>query len=371
MHIGIYSYIMGKLGGPAVFDQRLISAISKYDSRNRYTLYGTGGQSASLDTGKDNFDVRTIRPSSKWLAVAFGLTYELKKRPVDLLHATFIAPPVVPCRFIITMTCWSQYANPEFYTPLRRWRLLYLLNGAVRKASAVFCYSMYLKERLMEKFALSPERVFVTRPGVGEEMAPIDDKERLRAFLDANGIREPYILFIGQFTKRKNVDGLIRAYGMLRRDAGIRHKLVLVGENMFLYDDIYKAIDELNLGKEIIFAGRRPHSELPLFYSGADVFVFPTFSEGFGLPPLEAMACGTPVVASNATSVPEVVGDAAVLVNPHDVEDMAAGIHKGITDRRLRESLIAKGRAHAGKFTWTKTAEETVKAYEKVFMSGW
>ena len=372
MHIGYFSSIMGTKGGPAIVDKRVLEAISVYDKRNRYTVYGlTEEATEGLCVNNSNITVRTIRPSGKWLGISFGLTMELKRRPVDLLHATIIAPPVVPCKFVTTMTCWSQYSQPELYPPLVRWRLLYLINRAVRNASAVFCYTEYLKERVLERFDISPERVFLVQPAVGEEMKTMEDKQELRSFLSKLGIEGPHILFIGTLTKRKNVTGLIRAYHILRKESKIEHKLVLLGEKGYYFEEIEKTVSELGLTGDVIFVGRQRHDKLALFYNGADVFVFPTFSEGFGLPPLESMACGTPVVASHVTSVPEVVGDTAVLVDPYRPEDIAEGMFKCLTDSSFREKLIEKGKERAREFTWERAAMQTVRAYEKVYEAGW
>jgi len=372
MHIGYFSSIMGTKSGPSIFDKRTLEATADCDHKNTYTIYGLMEQNTrGLKIPNDNFFIRPIKPSGKWLGIGIGLTLELKRRPVDLLHATYAPPPIVPCRFVMTMTCWSQYDHPEFYPPMIRWRILFLLNRGVKNASAIFCYSEFLKEKLIERFHIDPEKIFITQPGVGEEIKRCQDKEALDSFLRQFGIESPYILFIGTLTMRKNVEGLIRAYHMLLHESKIEQKLVLLGEKGFRSEGIYQTVEELNLSDQIIFIDLRPHHELPLFYSGADVFVFPTLYEGFGLPPLEAMACGTPVVASNVTSVPEVVGNGAVLVDPYRPEDIADGSRKCLTDEKLRIEMIKRGLVRAGEFSWQKAAVQTVSAYEEVYQSRW
>ncbi len=372
MHIGYFSSPLSTTGGPSIFDKRVIETISKYDHKNTYTIYGIRPESTQgLRLDGNNFQTKTIKPSGKWLAISVGLTLELKRRPVDLLHATFVAPPIVPCRFIASMVCWSQYSDPTFYPPLMRWRLLYLINRAMKNASAVFCNTEYIKAKIIDRFAFDPERIFIIRPAVGDEMKPVDDKELLNDFLRAAGIEGPYILFLGTLTKRKNVEGLIRAYHILLNESKIEHKLVLLGEKGVYHKEIFDLVNKLKVSDHIVFVDWYPHHELRFFYSGADVFVFPSFSEGFGLPPLEAMACGTPVVASNATSVPEVVGDAALLAEPHRDEDMAEGIFKCLTDRKLREQMIRRGLARALEFRWEDAAIQTVSAYEKIYEAKW
>jgi glycosyltransferase involved in cell wall biosynthesis len=374
MHIGYFSSIMGTPGGPAIFDKRVLEAMSRIDGENTYTVYALSRATTDhlqLDNSKENFGIRPVVPSGKWLGISFGLTLELLRRPVDLLHATVIAPPVIPCKFVTTMTCWSQYSQPELYPPFVRWRLLYLLNRAMKNASAIFCYTEYLKDKVIDRFKYDPERVLVVKPGIGEEMKPVEDRDMLGEFLRDAGIDRPYILFLGALTKRKNVDGLIRAYHMLVNETQIEHALVLLGEKGYYFEDIANTIDKLNIRDRVIFVDRHPHEELPLFYSGADVFVFPSHSEGFGLPPLEAMACGTPVVASNSTSVPEVVGDAALLVDQNSVEDIAGAMSAYLTDEKLRKQKIAEGLARAQEFSWERAASQMISAYQRVYEEGW
>ncbi len=367
MHIGYFSSIIGTTGGPAIFDKRAIEAIAKLDRSNNYTVYGlTADAVRDVRIGNSNFTKQTIKPSGKWLGIAFGLTLELQRRPVDVLHATLVPPPVVPGKFILTMSCWSQFAQPEVYPPLIRWRLQFLLNRGIRQASAFFCYTAYLKERLIEEYSIPEERVFITPAGLGDEMR-VQDPSEVQGYLEREGITGPYILFIGTLTRRKNVHRLLRAYQLLREESGLPHKLVLVGESGYYSQEIFRTMDKLKLANDVILAGRRPHEALPYFYNGADLFVFPTISEGFGLPPLEAMACGTPVVASQVTSVPEVVGDAAVYFDPRKPVDMADAIEKVLSNDSVRAELIARGLKRARRFTWERTARDMVSAYEAVY----
>lgn len=362
---------MGTKGGPAIYDKCVLEAIADYDRKNEYTVYGLTEQTfQGLNIHNDNIKLKQIKPSGKWLGIAYGLTMELKRQPVDLLHATFVAPPIVPCPFVMTIGCWSQYDQPELYPPLIRWRLLYLYNKGIKNASAIFCYTNFLKANLIEKFSLDPEKIFVIGPGIGENIKVLD-REAVRGYLAEQGISEPYILFIGTLNKRKNVHRLVKAYKILREETDIRHKLVLLGEHGYYAQEILDVIEELQLTDEVILTGRRQHLALPYFYNGADLFVFPSISEGFGLPPLEAMACGTPVVASNVTSVPEVVGDAACMVDPYNIEEMAEAMHKCLTDQELRRRLICRGKERARDFSWQDAAKKMVAAYETVYQEGW
>lgn len=371
MKIGYFSSIMGKPGGPAVVDKRVIETIAEIDNSNYYRVYGLTDHALSdLCINHPTMELRKIWPPGKWLGVAFGMSLELLKRPVDLFHATFVAPPVVPGRFIVTVGCWSQYDEPEVYPPLVRWRLIYLNNQGIKNATAVFTYTEYLKQKVIERFNKDPERVFVIGPGIGDDIKKRDANE-VQTFLKKLNIFDPYILFIGTLNKRKNVHRLVRAYKLLKDETNIKHKLVLVGEKGYYAQEIMQIIHELKLEDSVILTGRLKHHELSYMYSGADLFAFPTISEGFGLPPIEAMACGTPVVASNITCVPEVVGGAAKMMDPYDVEDIASSMHVSLMDSKLREEMVIKGRKRATEFSWVDAARKTISAYKTVYESDW
>jgi glycosyltransferase involved in cell wall biosynthesis len=372
MRIGVLSSQLGTPGGPATFDRRVLHEIASIDHENQYTIYAlTKHAQNALQVTNKNFHIKPISPQGKLLGLAFGVAREMKRHPVDLLHASFVPPLNVPGKFVMTMTCWSQYSEPELYPPLVRWRLVYLLNRGIPHSSAMFCYTDFLKQKVIEKFRYDPERIFVTPPGIGDEMHRIEDQAALADYQRDLQIKQPYILFIGALTKRKNVHRLVEAYSRAVHEAQLPHHLVLVGEKLFDTSALDEAIEKSGLKDRIIFIGQRPHSELPWLYSGADAYIFPTLSEGFGLTPLEAMACGTPVVASNVTSVPEVVADAALLVDPLNVDDIAAGIQRVLTDNELRADMVRKGHVNAAKYSWQATAEKMIAAYATVLKAGW
>jgi glycosyltransferase involved in cell wall biosynthesis len=176
---------------------------------------------------------------------------------------------------------------------------------------------------------------------------------------------EGYVLFVGSVERRKNLRGLLQAYARLL-ETDVACPLVIVGTRRRGAGEIGRTLQELHLEESVIFTGYVPDADLPAIYTGADLFVFPSLYEGFGLPPLEAMACGTPVVCSNAASLPEVVGDAAIMVDPYDVEGLAEAMLRVLTDADLREHLRRKGLERARQFTWERTARETVAVYREV-----
>ena len=184
--------------------------------------------------------------------------------------------------------------------------------------------------------------------------------------LDAHGITQPYILYVASRRPYKNIDGLIRAYYLLKRRHNLPHRLVITGLGGRADNQLFGLIKECGLERQVILTGFVPDEELPLIYNGAELFVFPSFYEGFGLPIVEAMACGLPVASSNRTSLPEVAGRCALFFDPADVEDMAQTIYRLLTDEGLRQRLISCGRQRAALFTWERVAAEVLKALEDV-----
>jgi glycosyltransferase involved in cell wall biosynthesis len=197
------------------------------------------------------------------------------------------------------------------------------------------------------------------------------DAARLARIREQYGIRGDYILGVGSIQPRKNLVRLIDSYARLLASRGEERlpKLVLVGKKAWLFGETLRAVEDRGLAENIIFTGYVPESDLPALYSGALCFVYPSYFEGFGLPPLEAMQCGTPVITGNRTSLPEVVGDAAIMVDPFDVEEIGAALSQLIDSSELRATLRAKGLVHAQKFSWRETAKLTLGVYEKAFLA--
>jgi len=181
-----------------------------------------------------------------------------------------------------------------------------------------------------------------------------------------HGLPEPMILYLGTLEPRKNLPRLLEAYALLRRRPGVRHRLVLAGGRGWYYDEIRAAVERLGLRDEVLFPGYVPEEDKPLWYSAADLFVYPSLYEGFGLPPLEAMACGTPVVVSNTSSLPEVVGEAGLCVDPLDPEALARAMLALISDRERHRAYREAGLARARAFTWRTTAARTAALYHAV-----
>jgi len=216
---------------------------------------------------------------------------------------------------------------------------------------------------------LPPERVRVVPLAAAPSFRPLEDATKMAAVRAKYDLPERFILNVGALEPGKNQATLVRAFRRLRR-GGVEQALVIAGPPAWRYERLLRLVDRLGLTDEVRFLGYVPAEDLVALYNLADLFAFPSLYEGFGLPPLEAMACGTPMVCSNAASLPEVVGDAAITVDPYDVEGLAQAMHRVLTDASLREELRAKGLAQAKQFTWERTARETVAVYRQVLEAG-
>jgi glycosyltransferase involved in cell wall biosynthesis len=238
---------------------------------------------------------------------------------------------------------------------------------SARQAAQVIALSRHGRDDIIETYGVEPEKVSVIPLAAAAHFQPVLNEQELQRVRQTYGIEGDYILSVGAIQPRKNLSRLVAAYSRLRPigPKGNLPKLVLVGKCGWLYDETLRSIKELETSDSVVLTGYVPESDLPALYSGALAFVYPSYFEGFGLPPLEAMQCGTPVIVGNRTSLPEVVGDAGMLVDPFDVDDITAAIVKVISDSDFREQLRVKGLERASIFNWQKTARETLTIYRK------
>jgi glycosyltransferase involved in cell wall biosynthesis len=220
----------------------------------------------------------------------------------------------------------------------------------------------------METYGIESDKIEAIPLAAPDYFCPVTEEREIQRVRHNYGIEGDYILTVGSIQPRKNLARLIKAYASLRGDFSKAKlpKLVLVGKCAWLYDETLRALDEMGVRESVVLTGYVPESDLPALYSSALCFVYPSYFEGFGLPPLEAMKCGAPVIVGNRTSLPEVVGDAGLTVDPFDVDAIAGAIRKLMNDATLRTKLSQKGQERAGAFTWRETARQTLRVYQEV-----
>jgi glycosyltransferase involved in cell wall biosynthesis len=267
--------------------------------------------------------------------------------------------PVVPQ--ILTVLDVTPLHFPKEY-PLQRYYLRYFVSKLLRKSAGIIAITENTKQDIITAYGIKPERISVILPGY--------DRSRYRFGVEPGAVKskyalKSYLLYLGNLMPHKNLRRLLRAFALLHRE--LPYTLVIAGwKDPRHYRALEAETQTLGLAEKVLFLNYVPADELPALYTGAELFAFPSLYEGFGLPPLEAMACGCPVVVSNIASLSEVCGDAAYYVDPYDVKNIAEGIYKVATNRELKENLAIKGRERTKLFSWEKSAREHIKVFKKV-----
>ncbi len=324
---------------------------------------------------RGHFDPLALRPSrlptrNPLVRIAweqFVQPFALRRERIDLLHAlAFAGPLAITIPWIVTVFDLSFARYPQSFNAANRIYLTWAVRNSLRRAQRVIAISESTRRDLISMFGADPRRVQAIYCGCDPTFAPATDAAEGMAFRAQRRLPEKFILHVGTLEPRKNIARLLRAFARAQRAAHLPHRLVLIGARGWKYTEVDTVIEQENMQDDVIFAGYVPPAELPLWYRAADVFAYPSLYEGFGLPPLEAMACGTPVVTSNAASLPEVVGDAALQIAPDDENALTDALVRAATDANLRAELSARGLTQAAKFSWARTARETTAVYRTV-----
>jgi glycosyltransferase involved in cell wall biosynthesis len=377
MRIGIdYTAAVRQGGGIGRYTRSLIRALSEIDAEREYTLFVAGGRDAGDGLGPwpANFRIRSVPLSDRWLHILWQrlrlpVPIQVITGHLDLFHSPdFVLPPLGRTQAILTVHDLSFLRVPQFFVPGFREYLEGAVSRAAGRATHILADSESTRCDLVELLAVEPERITVIYPGVEPRFQPVCDAtvlDRVRARYD---LPEKFVLSLGTLQPRKNFEGLIEAFGCLLASRGdgpdiADLQLVIVGGRGWMYEDTFALVRRSGLLDRVRFPGFADDCDLPAIYSLATVFAFPTWYEGFGLPVLEAMACGTPVLAANNSSLPEVVGEAGLLVDASDVEALADGLARLLTDSELQARLVVAGRERARCFAWERAAWQLLEAY--------
>jgi glycosyltransferase involved in cell wall biosynthesis len=368
MRIGVLVLMAGReAGGPETYEVEMLRALAQIDTVNEYIVYCTGDEAPrAIGVDQANFRYRVLQPRSRAVSLTVTLPAQLVKDGVDFLHSTFTPPPFAVRREVLTMHCLSSFVHPEFYSPLIAWRLNSLLRRGMRRAECVLCVSQSTADDVHERFGVERERLAVAHNGVSARFQPVDPeraRERIREELRVDG---PYALFVGKIEPRKNVTRMLEAFAKFRRDTQSDTRLLLAGNRTAVTPAIEAQIERLGLRDAVVPTGYVRAELLASLYSGARMFLLPSLWEGFGIPIVESMACGTPVLTSNVTCLPEIAGDAAVIVDPSSTDSIAEGIARLDGSAELRRTLTARGFERAQLFTWQGSARSTLAVYQRM-----
>lgn len=386
MHIGIdVQEIVGKTGVKR-YVYNLVAALATMDRQNKYTLFFNSLRNKprlpSFNNGNFELSIEKFPPHLRSPLIVREIVEKirfrlflpriLQKKQIDVFHVPF-EHNILACssalkqgiRTVLTIHDLIPFFFNSTFDPRTTRRYIYNLRLLGKKVDAIIVISLNTKNDVMKLLHVEPEKIKVIYEGVDERFMPIQNKAALLEIRDKYRIDDNFILYIGLLHPRKTFN-LIRGYYELRHTDNLRCKLVIVGEKKLAYRDMLNTIRKLRIKNDVVFIGYVPDQDIVLLLNAANLFVYPSLYEGLGLPPLEAMACGTPVVTSNVSSMPEVVGDAAILVNPNSVRELANAMYEGLTNSALRKKLIDRGLRRAKLFRWQETARKTLEVYQAV-----
>lgn len=345
---------------------RYLKGFIKYVSGTSHEYFLYYSRKPEVDLSSSNIQGRVLS-SPKFVWDHIKLPQALNKDKIDLFFSPYYKKPwSLKCKSMVTI----HDLIPLFDNNCSFWYRSYfkkIIKRSLSSADFILVVSAYVKEQLLELFKPDANKIIVNYNAIDKRFRPIEDNNFLKTVLAKYGITYEYILYIGNLMSHKNVSSLVKAYAALPDNLKDKYKLVIGGSKRWTYTQLVELVNKLSLVNNVLFTGFIPENDLVYLYNGAGLFVFPSVREGFGFPPLEAMACGTPVITSNTTSLPEVVGEAGILVNPYSVDEIKVAIIKVLTDSTLRNDLIKRGLERAKRFTPEKTARQILEVFTEVY----
>jgi glycosyltransferase involved in cell wall biosynthesis len=372
-----YSAAVNQRAGVGRLVRNQVLALAEFDQVNDYRLVYARPNRGSRPQFPHarNFARREVGIRERWLTIMWHranvpLPADWLSGPVDLYHSPdFVLPPLRHARGILTVHDLAFLMRPECADERLRAYLEEVVPRSVRRADFIIADSENTRNDLVVLLGVQPASIAVVPGGVEERFAPVTDVEQLRRARRQLGVGDsPFVLAIGVIEPRKNLNRLMDAFFALKERGAVPAdlKLVLAGGKGWLFDGIFEHHAASPIRDEILMPGFVPDELLPAIYSAAEVLAFPSLYEGFGLPILEAMACGTPVVASRASCLAEVAEGAALMVEPTNVDGLSSALEQVLTDTALRARLIAQGRQRASEYTWRGAAEQLLEVYQRV-----
>lgn len=363
------SALYGYKSGVGYYTENLLSGVMRVAPQHEYIMFSNRDLSDSKRLahervyGGGHFPVRAA-----WMQAVLPGT--LRKVRPDLCHFTnYLAPVVSSVPYVVTIYDMTLFIMPSYHRFKKLVLDRTLIPIVARRAKAVITISHSARKDIVKHLKVPAGKVKVIPGGVSTDFAPVRSRERLEGVRARYGLHDPYVLYVGTIEPRKNLVRLVQAFARVKRE-GLPHKLAIVGQQGWHCEPVFAEVERLGLKKEIVFTGYVPFEDLPVLYSGAECMAFPSLYEGFGLPVIEAMACGVPVVTSDSSSLTEVGREAALLVDPYSVEDIADALMRIHFEADLREHLSEQGISRASYFTWEKSARSAIEVYEAIGVKG-
>ncbi|MFT8315263.1 MAG: glycosyltransferase family 1 protein [Clostridium sp.] len=354
--------------GIGTYTENILKNLISIDNLNKYVLYWSG---ENYEKFKNNNT--TIRMASKRYHRFFQEYFfpkDIKKDNIDIYHISQNGIGLsqnINCLKIVTIHDLIPYIMPETVGKGYLLKFLRDMPRIIEEANAIITVSEYSKKDILKFFPISPDKIFVTPLAADSIYRPLNKNNCKEYIAKKYNIISPFILYVGGFSARKNVSSLIKAYEKISNEINKDIKLVICGAKKDDIENLIKMSCNSKTSNNIIFTDFIPTEDLPIFYNSCEVFVYPSLYEGFGLPPLEAMSCGTPVITSNSTSIPEVTDNCAMLIDPIDTDMLSDKLYKVLTSEVIKKDLSIKGLKRSLEFSWLKTAENTLKVYENIY----
>lgn len=347
--------------GISEYAYELLIEFQKFKNDNKFTIYLKEPPKNHMPAPTSNFTYKVIGPKKFWTQFGLPLSLYLERKPQIFFSPTHYAPRFSPIPTVISIMDLSFIHFPDLFAKKDLYQLNSWTKYSVKNAKAILTISNSTKDDIIKLYGVKPEDIYVTYPGIKKSESWSLKGRNMDELSKKFGIKGDYVLFVGTLQPRKNIEVLIEAFSILKSK---EMQLIIVGKRGWLYEDILKAPEKYGVSDKVKFLDFVSDEELPYLYQNAMCFVLPSLYEGFGLPVLEAMKYGCPVLTSNVSSLPEAGGDAALYFNPKDPADIARQIKRVIEDPKLRTAMIEKGKAQIKKFSWEKTARQTLKVLE-------
>lgn len=356
---------------------KLIQNLGEIDNQNEYILYTDRDDTEEVLPRQKNFRIKKLHPSNYLIWEQIALPMQARKDSLDILHCTGNTAPIylnTKIKLISTihdvMYLKDYSAIPQSLSIYQRWGRIYrkmIVSLTIKHVAKIITVSNFSKNDIKEHFpSIKNEGIDVIYEAADERFRVVDRNDATVKIKNKFGIAGSYILSLGATDPRKNTELVIKKYIELRREKKIEEKLVIVGMPNWRQTKFYNMAYESSFAEDIMFTDFISEEDLVLLYNCATVFLYPSLYEGFGIPPLEAMACGVPVITSNTTSIPEIVGNAALLINPRDGKELEKVLLNLLNDEMLRKDLIKRGLEQVKNFSWKKMAKETLNVYESL-----
>ena len=358
--------------GIGTYVRNLIRQLIELDGENEYLLLtGPAGREVLTDL-PPNFNLVSQRSPVYSIRELFTISWDLFRRKVDLYHAThYVVPMMMPCKTVVTIHDIIHLLYPEFLP--NRFAFYYahhMIRRSLSRGDRILTVSNNTRSDLMRYFGIGGGKIDVVYNGIDDAFRePLTDEDLTRWKRNL-GLEKPYLLFVGNPKPHKNLDNVVKAYARALELHDLPHSLVCVGDRSGVDSKVRQRASQLGIEDRVLLLGHVAQEALPAIYQGATLFLYPTLYEGFGLPVVEAMASGVPVITSNTSALEEIANGYAELVNPLDVEKMAQSIVRCVRDREYREDLAERGRARSEEFVWRHAAEQTLAIYQRVLEGG-